>query len=507
MQANYVNSTQFTVSGNKVDEFTVGRRIKADCGSDGYRYATVQSSSYSSPSTTVTIHEGTITSNLVGVLYGIVNIGASGSFPAHAHDGSEGQGGRISLSNLEDRSFTNITDRSFTYVSDRSFLNLSDTPSSFSSGKYLQSSSEDLDWGLPNFIDLNDTPTSYSGTEGYCLKVGDSDDIIFETPQRWEFGNGVPSLNAPAIKDDLYMDKETGLLYSRNSDSETILIEDAFTGSTLNSSKWGTYTAPNASVSVDNELQLNNQTGSAHSGAHCYSKDEFSKSGIIVLTCKWKPHSNHYSTAARPHIKFTNLSSTRDSSYGARSQRFMALHLSGQYDTTNRTVLAIADAGVSGDWEGTTRAIQNIDIVEDQWHNLEITVDCSSRLFTVDLDDGAYNFSATIDSSSWSSIGDNFVLEFSNPDYNKNNTEAFKDVKLVTTGYDVAWSVVTDMGTTFTGLTDTPPTYSGIEGQYLKTTSSGVTTTPHIILVAPDSSTWVLKVTNSGTLYTEAYGG
>ena len=54
--------------------------------------------------------------------------------------------------------------------------------------------------------------------------------------------------------------------------------------------------------------------------------------------------------------------------------------------------------------------------------------------------------------------------------------------------------------TTFLNLSDTPTTYSG--SQYLRTTTSGIEAIDGIILKAPNESEWMIKVTNSGTLYT-----
>jgi hypothetical protein len=93
MIAEYIGNNQFRVEENYTVEFKIGRRIKADCGINGYKYSTVLSSSYSSPYTTVTILDDALTSNLVSVLYGIINVGEEGSLPNHTHDVSEGQGG------------------------------------------------------------------------------------------------------------------------------------------------------------------------------------------------------------------------------------------------------------------------------------------------------------------------------------------------------------------------------------------------------------------------------
>ena len=97
INATYVSTTTFTVATNLTADFMAGRRIKADCGSDGYKYGTILSSSYSSPNTTVilTAASNDLTPNLVSVEYGIVGKGSDQSMPEHIHDSGEGAGGTI----------------------------------------------------------------------------------------------------------------------------------------------------------------------------------------------------------------------------------------------------------------------------------------------------------------------------------------------------------------------------------------------------------------------------
>lgn len=92
MQATYISSSSFSISGDHVLEFVEDRRIRTDCGVDGIEYCTILGSSYSDPNTTVVTKESELTSNLTAVLYGIVEPGVYGSLPDHSHDGSEGSG-------------------------------------------------------------------------------------------------------------------------------------------------------------------------------------------------------------------------------------------------------------------------------------------------------------------------------------------------------------------------------------------------------------------------------
>jgi len=212
-------------------------------------------------------------------------------------------------------------------------------------------------------------------------------------------------------------------------------LEDAFPGTSLDSVVWDTFLQPNATVTVSGALELNNQTGSLHSGASCFTKEYFDKVGVIKLVCKWQPHKDHYSTALSPNIKFCKPDAARETQYGSRNEQFAGVFLGLNGDTTDRTELEIRDAGTSaGSGQGTLRDSIAIAIDETLWHDLEITIDSDNQLCTVDLD-GIYNFSAIINFTSWDSIGSQFVVEFNSPDYSKTNTERFKDVVLSITEY------------------------------------------------------------------------
>ena len=117
MDAVYVSSNTFTVAEDHTEEFISGRRVKLNCSSDGLKYSTIDSSSYSNPDTTVIIDENELTSNLVSVAYGVVQPGEYGSLPDHIHSSAEGTGGTI----------------------ESSLIDLTDTPATFSGQqeKYL----------------------------------------------------------------------------------------------------------------------------------------------------------------------------------------------------------------------------------------------------------------------------------------------------------------------------------------------------------------------------------
>lgn len=97
LAATYVDPDTFTVVGDLTSTFSVGRRVKANCGVDGFKFGTIESSSFGGGVTTVNLTSGSdnLTSNLTEVWYGIQSEGTDGSVPIHAHDVSEGSGGEI----------------------------------------------------------------------------------------------------------------------------------------------------------------------------------------------------------------------------------------------------------------------------------------------------------------------------------------------------------------------------------------------------------------------------
>jgi hypothetical protein len=195
MLAVYLANNQFRVTGNHTDVFLEGRRVKADCDSDGIKYVTVLTSAYFDPNTSVTIKETSLTSNLTTVLYGIIEPGSMGSLPDHDH-GGPGDGGTLNeittasgvLQGQIDDLDTKIDTTSGTLQSEidshthpatpTTLSGLTDTPSDYGiSGQYLQSTGAGTQWAaggasdVQTFLDLTDTPTTYSGAAGQYLRA------------------------------------------------------------------------------------------------------------------------------------------------------------------------------------------------------------------------------------------------------------------------------------------------------------------------------------------------
>lgn len=109
--ATYVDANTFTVEDDRTAEFHVGRRVRCDCGADGYKYGTISATAYVSVTTVdLTAASDNLTANLLTVQYGIVGKGDDQSMPVHNHDGAEGSGGEIDESGVDHGSLTGLGD-------------------------------------------------------------------------------------------------------------------------------------------------------------------------------------------------------------------------------------------------------------------------------------------------------------------------------------------------------------------------------------------------------------
>jgi len=85
--ATYVDADTFTVVGDKTADFVADRKVRCDCGVDGYKYCVVSASSYGDPNTTVdlTADSDDLTNNLTGVDWSVVKPGTAGNISLHDH--------------------------------------------------------------------------------------------------------------------------------------------------------------------------------------------------------------------------------------------------------------------------------------------------------------------------------------------------------------------------------------------------------------------------------------
>jgi hypothetical protein len=95
----YIDTDTFAISGGDyTNTFIQGRRVKLNCGVDGYAFGTIESAYVSGGSTYVdlTSTSDPLSASCNECWYGIVGGGAEDqSMPIHSHDGSEGSGGKI----------------------------------------------------------------------------------------------------------------------------------------------------------------------------------------------------------------------------------------------------------------------------------------------------------------------------------------------------------------------------------------------------------------------------
>ena len=89
--ATYISPSAFSVTTDRVSEFIAGRRVKANCDVDGFKFGTITSSLLSAGNTTVnlTASSDDLTTNLTEAWYGIIKL------PIHNHTVDAGAGGVI----------------------------------------------------------------------------------------------------------------------------------------------------------------------------------------------------------------------------------------------------------------------------------------------------------------------------------------------------------------------------------------------------------------------------
>ncbi len=103
MDSTYVNTTDFSVSGDYTTWFTRGTAVKLT-QTAGNAYSRVQSSVYSGGLTTVTLEEAVAVASLTAVDTGPA-IGANNSFPYHSHNRLEGHGGPLGFNAVQRMEF------------------------------------------------------------------------------------------------------------------------------------------------------------------------------------------------------------------------------------------------------------------------------------------------------------------------------------------------------------------------------------------------------------------
>lgn len=72
LTATYLSSTTFKVTGNKVGEYDLGRRVRLDDNTPTYQYSTISNSVYAAGETTITVTDPVVNTGLIGSCTSII---------------------------------------------------------------------------------------------------------------------------------------------------------------------------------------------------------------------------------------------------------------------------------------------------------------------------------------------------------------------------------------------------------------------------------------------------
>jgi hypothetical protein len=453
MMAVYITGNQFTVEGDLTAEFLAGRRIKADCGVDGIKYSTIQTSSYSSPNTTVTIAESVLTSNLTDVLYGIINTGAEGSLPDHAHDGTEGNGGQISYTDLSDLPSAPTTFSGTTVFTEELFVD-GDTTVTGTVYAHIYDSYSPLtikDGGVsvligdgagnidfPNGLTVSGAPVV--GLQGEQGETGGQGPMgVMGAPGIfWLNGFGTPSsTNGEAF--DYYLDGTTGDIYTKD---DGVASSNLLTDQDACSSSAGT---------AKNVIIGGSQWNMWDPTPPVWWQYDFGASNTNIVTSVTLKQGWGGYTFGSGYIYGSNDGET-----------YYLLHYFNNGDVGGQTDTMVF----------ANRTPYRYIKIQHPGSPLTPGIETLSMSYFTDVD--------------WQSSGVN-IMGPQGP-----------------TGLTASGTTSSGGASTFLELTDTPATYSGIDGNYFRATASGIEAVDGIILKASDESEWRIRVTTSGVLYTEA---
>jgi len=472
MDAIYVSNNSFKVMGDKTIEFNAGRRVKLDCQLDGIKYATVVSSSYSSPYTTIIIDESTLTASLTTVWYGIVQTGQVGSLPNHSHDGTEGSGGTLSgtththpqyvtwdfgsntISGTGDIYCNDIYTASGTvYIGDlklstdgtnllvngneinveQSLLDLTDTPEVYSDGKYLVSTTSGVEWTTLTVSGVDGKDGADTTISGSYIKGVQSIKVEYATASGVYINPGVVDVN------NVLYENENRVTLSGSFSADTWYYVYATTSGTdlsftmssgipsLDYTKMGYYNGDDRCIG----FVLTDSSGDIRK--YLLDGDRYNYYDQIITTINWQtlnPDTNYDFTVYTPFgdtVVFVNLYARSDTTDNAE-------FYIGTPGEDNQSFW-----GISQGTDQSVYASTHASVICDENKQLRLTAT------------GDYFVSRV-----WS-------VGFQMPDY------------IYSPGN---FSQLSGGGTSdvqnFLDLKDTPTSYSGTEGNYLVSTGSGI---------------------------------
>lgn len=209
------------------------------------------------------------------------------------------------------------------------------------------------------------------------------------------------------------------------------ILSDTFAGTVLDTAKWQTYIHASTGTVTQNDALLLELTGSAISNVSCFAIQTLPFSGILNLTVDWRPHKNHYASAAMPCIKIRSAGSspTREGTYGLVSNDCFSIMLAEQYDTTTRSQLSVRGWS-SSSWDGPVYGSGAISIgpSDTVFHTITLSLD-AARNFVLKMD-GTVIATGTLPSPVISGLGNPITVEFCNPNYGVTAAEEFKNFSM-----------------------------------------------------------------------------
>lgn len=512
MEATYISNNSFSVEGDRTSDFVTNRRLKLDCGIDGIYYASIETSVSGVLTTTITIDEDVLTSNLTTVLYSPVKPGGAGNLPNHFHTNSEGDGGYIAEP---------------IYV----FTDLTDTPSTYlgTEGQYLQSTGSGIVWatisggggdvtsedlttlsgalqtqidnfegyGASTFLDLTDTPSTYDGATGKYLVVTtsgidfttiDSQSIIGQATTLTVTGTMSPGdyysfrvddkqYNYSFNTTDDFLSFDTNLWYKTSDTALTSITEtkpglryfisDQITGNTYIYIMHKLFLEGDYSITLYGTVVNCNYEGSGIELAinnSSHTSLGYLKAGYASGS-KFMCSFGTYTTATRSNASFAlrivRSGSTIYSKYSDGQ--------TGSFNTLRTDTLSTASHT----------------IVIGVWASASITSDQVVLLEKVVLD---YSGTSTLDPAfetptisgmmallaSDVSYYSNIDTDYTSDTLSINSNSVFALSNVVNFDVNTVYSYLTQPNVqSFLDLNDTPSTYSGTEGQYLQSTGFG----------------------------------
>jgi len=209
----------------------------------------------------------------------------------------------------------------------------------------------------------------------------------------------------------------------------TSIVEDTFTGTTLDTDKWLTATNGWGTVTVNDQLQLNSYLVAGSVGAHCYTKNNISKTGKLEVLFKWQgrvPYAGMDGTGA---LLIRSATATREGAYNSIQNRYVALCFRNYSAYNRRFAVNGSDASDKVYWSGYLQDnFGGLQFACNQWRYVYASLDFNTRVLYLNMDDGFRAGSYTFSQSIIDSLGSDVLVEFSLIDYNTSTSDLFDNV-------------------------------------------------------------------------------